>query len=97
MKKALLLAACLLAASLAGCGKEQSELYDRGMDAMEQQDYVTAIGMFQEPSRQRNVWRKATGRSVLPIWKAQNTRALRKRFRTAGTRWSTRTKNSRKM
>ena len=47
MKKALLLAACLLAASLAGCGKEQSELYDRGMDAMEQQDYVTAIGMFQ--------------------------------------------------
>lgn len=47
MRKALLLAACLLAVSLAGCGKEQSELYDRGMEAMEEQDYVTAIGMFQ--------------------------------------------------
>lgn len=47
MKKALLLAACLLTVSLAGCGKEQSELYDRGMDAMKEQDYVTAIGMLQ--------------------------------------------------
>ncbi len=47
MKKALLLTTCLLAATLAGCGKEQSQLYDRGMEAMEQQDYVTAIGMFQ--------------------------------------------------
>lgn len=47
MKKVLLLTACLLALTLAGCGKEQSELYDRGMDAMEQKDYVTAIGMLQ--------------------------------------------------
>lgn len=47
MKKALLLTACVLALGLAGCGKEQSELYDRGMDAMEKQDYVTAIGMLQ--------------------------------------------------
>lgn len=47
MRKVLLLAACLLTFSLSGCGKEQSELYDKGMEAMEQQDYVTAIGMFQ--------------------------------------------------
>lgn len=47
MKKTLLLIACLLAVSLAGCGKEQSELYDRGMDALKKQDYVTAIGMLQ--------------------------------------------------
>ena len=39
----LILAAMLLS----GCGKEQSELYDRGMELLSDGDYLTSAAMFQ--------------------------------------------------
>jgi len=59
MKKRLVIFFLAAAMMLGGCENKNSKLYKKGIEALEQKDYVTSIAMLEATD-----WRRATGRSA---------------------------------
>ena len=64
MKKRLVIFFLAAAMVLGGCENKNSKLYKKGIEALEQKDYVTSIAMLEGAVRQATEWRRATGRSA---------------------------------